>query len=90
MKFIVDKIIKVSLKYFIALQHFLFFFVLVIKPSLIHCPTDQLFLTIQLNGIDPNDVLLGDRSCKTNWSNATHAQFISHINNCSLVWNRIS
>ncbi|CAF5183751.1 unnamed protein product, partial [Rotaria magnacalcarata] len=61
-----------------------------IKPSVIHCPNDQLFLTIQLNGIDPNDVLLGDRSCKTNWSNATHAQFISHINNCSLVLNRIS
>ncbi|CAF1567296.1 unnamed protein product [Rotaria magnacalcarata] len=56
-----------------------------IKPSVIHCPNDQLFLTIQLNGIDPNDVLLGDRSCKTNWSNATHAQFISHINNCSLT-----
>ncbi|CAF1315485.1 unnamed protein product [Rotaria sordida] len=57
----------------------------VLKLSTIHCPNDQLFVTIQLNGIDPNNVLLGDRNCKTNWSNETHAQFITHINDCSLI-----
>ncbi|CAF1353456.1 unnamed protein product [Rotaria sp. Silwood1] len=56
-----------------------------IKINTIHCPSDQLSVIIQLNGIDPNNVLLGDRNCKACWSNETHAQFITHINNCSLI-----
>jgi hypothetical protein len=44
-------------------------------------------LTVELNNIDRNNVLLGDNNCKPNWSNETHAQFITHIDNCSLVLN---
>jgi hypothetical protein len=84
MKLIVEKILKVYLK------HFCFFFILIlfilaVKPSEVHCPDEELFLTVKLNGIDSNNVLLGDSNCKPNWSNETHVQFITHINNCSLV-----
>ena len=49
----------------------------------------QLFLTVILDDIDPNDISLGDENCKPTWSNETHAQFITHIDNCSLVKNSI-
>lgn len=49
------------------------------------CPGDQLNILVTLNGIDRNYVLLGDSHCKPVWSNETHAQFITHVDNCSLV-----
>jgi len=67
--------------------YFLIDFILDVKPSTIHCPDNQLMLTVELNNIDRNNVLLGDNNCKPNWSNETHAQFITHIDNCSLVLN---
>ncbi len=59
--------------------------ILVLKPSTIHCPDNRLILTVQLNDIDPNHIFLGDENCKSNWSNKTHAQFLTQIENCSLV-----
>jgi hypothetical protein len=50
-----------------------------------NCPGDQLNLLITLNGIDRNYVQLGDSNCKPIWSNETHAQFVTHVDNCSLV-----
>ena len=49
------------------------------------CPGDQLQILVTLNGIDRNYILLGDGGCKPAWSNETHAEFISHVDNCSLV-----
>ncbi|CAF1432167.1 unnamed protein product [Rotaria magnacalcarata] len=49
------------------------------------CPGDQLNIFVALNGIDRNYVLLGDSSCKPVWSNETHAEFITHVDNCSLI-----
>lgn len=57
----------------------------ILKASSIECPDENLYLTIELNEIDPTDVFLGDENCKSTWSNRTHMQFISHIDNCSLV-----
>ena len=59
--------------------------ILVIRPSVIYCLNNRLYLTIELNGIDPKDILLGDQSCTTNWFNETHAHFVTNIDNCSLV-----
>jgi len=50
-----------------------------------NCPGDQLNLLITLNGIDRNYVHLGDGNCKPIWSNETHAEFVTHVDNCSLV-----
>ena len=61
--------------------------ILVVTPSTIHCPDNHLYLIVKLNDIDPNNVLLGDSNCTPNWSNETHAQFITDIDNCSLVYN---
>jgi hypothetical protein len=61
------------------------FIVLAIRPSRIDCPDTQLFLTVVLDDIDPDDISLGDGNCKPIWANDTHAKFISHIDNCSLV-----
>ena len=58
---------------------------LAVRPQITTCPGDQLHLLISLNGIDPNYVLLGDDNCKPTWSNETHAQFATHVDNCSLV-----
>lgn len=49
------------------------------------CPGDQLQILVTLNGIDKNYILLGDSGCKPVWSNETHAEFTSHVDNCSLV-----
>jgi hypothetical protein len=59
-----------------------------VRPSAIHCPGDQLFVTVKLNGIESNKILLGDSGCIPSWSNETHVQFNTHIDNCSLVLNR--
>ncbi|CAF1300057.1 unnamed protein product [Adineta steineri] len=56
-----------------------------IRPSEIYCPGDQLFLTVRLNGFNSNNILLGDKNCKPTWSNETYVQFITHIDNCSLM-----
>jgi hypothetical protein len=60
-------------------------FILAVRPSTIDCPDDRLFLTVTLDDIHPDDISLGDEDCKPTWSNETHAQFITHIDNCSLV-----
>ncbi|CAF0984431.1 unnamed protein product [Rotaria sordida] len=49
------------------------------------CPGDELHILVTLNGIDRNYILLGDSSCKPIWSNETHAQFVTHVDNCSLI-----
>ncbi|CAF1015596.1 unnamed protein product [Rotaria sp. Silwood1] len=51
------------------------------------CPGVQLHILVTLNGIDGNYVLLGDSGCKPIWFNETHAQFITHVDNCSLTLN---
>lgn len=89
MKLIVERMPKVDLKekkkkaFFFCIH-----FILVVKPILISCPDNQLFLTVKLNNINPNDILLGENNCKPNWSNETHVQFMTNIDNCSLVLHR--
>ncbi|UJR14183.1 hypothetical protein I4U23_001178 [Adineta vaga] len=56
-----------------------------VKPTIVHCPDDQLFLTVRLNGIPWNNVQLGDINCKPSWFNESHVQFITNIDNCSLI-----
>ncbi|CAF0737939.1 unnamed protein product [Adineta ricciae] len=56
-----------------------------VRPSTIHCPSDQLFLTVRLNGVLAANVQLGDANCKASWSNETHVQFTTNIDNCSLI-----
>ncbi|UJR32970.1 hypothetical protein I4U23_020433 [Adineta vaga] len=61
-----------------------------VRLQKINCPGDHLNILVSLNGIDPNYVLLGDSNCKPKWSNETHAQFITHVDNCSLILNNDS
>ena len=56
-----------------------------VRPQTTSCPGDQLHLLVSLNGIDPNYVVLGDSGCRPIWSNETFAQFMTHVDNCSLV-----
>jgi hypothetical protein len=63
-----------------------FSFLLAVRIQTTTCPGYQLQVLVTLNGIDPNYVLLGDSSCKPQWSNETHAQFVTHIDNCSMVF----
>jgi hypothetical protein len=83
MKSIVEKIPKVFPK-----EQFPLFisFLIAVRLQTITCPGDQLHVLVTLNGIDPNYILLGDSSCQPLWSNETHAQFVTHVDNCSLVW----
>lgn len=57
-------------------------------PESIECPNGQLSVTVKLNGIDPQHVSLGDSGCAPIWSNHTHAQFITKIDQCSLVFHQ--
>ena len=58
-----------------------------VRLQLTTCPGDHLHVLVTLNGIDQNYVLLGDANCTPVWSNETHAQFSTHVDNCSLVLN---
>jgi hypothetical protein len=81
----VENSVKVDLQ---TNKLFVFIFenlILAIRPSRIDCTDTQLFLTVILDDIDPDDISLGDDNCKPIWANDTHAHFISHIDNCSLV-----
>ncbi len=84
MKLIVEKIEKV---YFCCFFLLIFYLFLAVRLQTTTCPGDQLHLLVTLNGIDPNYVLLGDSNCQPLWSNETHAQFVTHVDNCSLVIN---
>lgn len=57
----------------------------VLHPSQLHCSEKELHLIVILNDINSDDVSLGDAHCKAHWSNRTHAQFLTDIDNCSLV-----
>ena len=73
-----DKILFIGLESFSLL--------VAVRLQSIICPGEQLDVFVTLNGIDRNYVLLGDSSCKPFWSNETHAQFVTHVDNCSLVF----
>jgi hypothetical protein len=65
---------------------FLYEYLLAVRIQTTTCPGYQVQVLVTLNGIDPNYVLLGDSSCKPQWSNETHAQFVTHVDNCSMVF----
>lgn len=62
------------------------FFILAVRLHSATCPAEQVRIIVTLNGIDQNYVLLGDSRCKPLWSNETHAEFVTHVDNCSLVF----
>lgn len=58
-----------------------------LRLQTITCPGDRLQVLVTLNGIDPNYIHLGDSECKPEWFNETHAEFHTHVDNCSLILN---
>lgn len=63
----------------------MFAFIQALRLQTITCPGDRLQVLVTLNGIDPNYIHLGDSQCKPEWFNETHAEFHTHVDNCSLV-----